>query len=240
METKFCHACKLDLPLISFGKNRTTKDGLQGQCRSCRSERQKNSKEYKEYQRRYVETNKERLSEYAKAKYRENPEPAKARAREWRGANPERKKELDRLWNQNNRDRVNKNSREWARKNRERRREICRKYDIAHKEESRIRAAQRRAKMQSNGFLPYTKEQLLGKLLVWKYICYLCGGHLDDTLEWDHVKPIAKGGADILANLRPTHSLCNRKKGAEWPMTARWGSKDGDLLWSSDFVLVLT
>lgn len=218
MDIKYCHACGLDLPVSDFGKNRATKDGLQGQCRSCRSKNQKNSKTYKEYQRRYAQENKGRLSEYAKAKYRDNPEPAKARAKAWREANPERKKELDRLWIQNNRERVNANSREWARNNREKRREICRKYAEAHREESRIRAAQRRARIQSNGFLPYTREQLLGKLLVWKYRCYLCGGLLDDTLQWDHVKPIVAGGWDILSNLRPVHSVCNQRKGGKWPL----------------------
>lgn len=48
MDTKYCHACKLELSVNSFGKNRSTEDGLQGQCRSCRSERQRASKTYVE------------------------------------------------------------------------------------------------------------------------------------------------------------------------------------------------
>lgn len=217
MDTKYCHACKLELSVNSFGKNRSTEDGLQGQCRSCRSERQRASKTYKEYQRRYSEKNKERLSKYNKEKYKENPEPAKARAKAWNEANPKRKKELDRLWRQNNRDRANENSREWARKNREKRKEICRRYAQAHKEESRIRAAQRRARKQANGLLPYSKDELIGRLAVWKYRCHICREPVGDDLQWDHVKPIAKGGADILCNLRPAHSDCNKRKAAKWP-----------------------
>ena len=217
MSTKFCHACQRDLDLTKFGKNRSKPDGLQNQCRSCRSDKQKNSESYMEYQRRYAEENKERLSEYSKGKYKENPEKYKARAKAWRELNPKRKKELDRLWRQNNRDRSNENSREWARKNREKRKEICRRYAQAHKEESRIRAAQRRARKQANGLLPYSKDELIGRLAVWKYRCHICREPVGDDLQWDHVKPIAKGGADILCNLRPAHSDCNKRKAAKWP-----------------------
>lgn len=218
MQTKYCHACKLDLPVASFGKNRAAKDGLQGQCRSCRSESQKRSEAYRTYQRRYSKANKDRLSERAKARYKENPEPAKSRARAWKNANPERKKELDRLWNQNNRERANKNSREWARKNREKRKEIVRRYAQANKEKIRINAARYRARKQALCAVPYTERQLLDKLLVWNYRCYLCSELLDDTLHWDHVKPLAAGGADMLCNLRPTHGKCNQSKGGKWPL----------------------
>jgi 5-methylcytosine-specific restriction endonuclease McrA len=34
-------------------------------------------------------------------------------------------------------------------------------------------------------------------------------------LHIDHVIPIAKGGADILDNLKPSHAICNISKGAK-------------------------
>lgn len=35
METKKCTSCKEDLNLLSFGKNKKTKDGLQSICKTC-------------------------------------------------------------------------------------------------------------------------------------------------------------------------------------------------------------
>jgi 5-methylcytosine-specific restriction endonuclease McrA len=43
----------------------------------------------------------------------------------------------------------------------------------------------------------------------------MCGA---EAVEWDHVKPLAKGGAHILANLRPACLSCNRSKRDRWPL----------------------
>lgn len=50
--------------------------------------------------------------------------------------------------------------------------------------------------------------------------CYLCQEPLDLSLEWpdpmmftvDHVIPFARGGAHVMANCRPAHLRCNRRK----------------------------
>ena len=47
--------------------------------------------------------------------------------------------------------------------------------------------------------------------------CWICGRPLGDDTHLDHVKPLARGGWDTLANLRPTHAECNMRKGAKWP-----------------------
>lgn len=44
--------------------------------------------------------------------------------------------------------------------------------------------------------------------------CWVCGGPKDQV---DHVKPLAAGGAHLLANLRPICAPCNRRKSAQWP-----------------------
>lgn len=41
--------------------------------------------------------------------------------------------------------------------------------------------------------------------------CHLCGRPGATTA--DHLIPRAKGGADVLANLRPAHSSCNSRRG---------------------------
>ncbi len=45
-------------------------------------------------------------------------------------------------------------------------------------------------------------------------LCYLCGRPAD---VMDHVIPLAKGGSNWPANLRPACWRCNFTKGARWP-----------------------
>lgn len=53
--------------------------------------------------------------------------------------------------------------------------------------------------------------------------CALCGKPIDYTLRWpdpmcfvaDHKDPLARGGADNIANKQALHALCNAKKGAK-------------------------
>lgn len=53
------------------------------------------------------------------------------------------------------------------------------------------------------------------------YVCGLCGGDVDpDDLHIDHIKPVARGGRDELANLQVAHPTCNIRKGATWPEDA--------------------
>jgi len=49
--------------------------------------------------------------------------------------------------------------------------------------------------------------------------CYICGHEAEtggprrpERLEWDHLMPLARGGAHSLANLRPVHGRCNQVK----------------------------
>jgi hypothetical protein len=52
--------------------------------------------------------------------------------------------------------------------------------------------------------------------------CHLCGGQVDPALSRqvaagptiDHVRPLSKGGADVLANVRLAHRSCNVRRGA--------------------------
>lgn len=79
------------------------------------------------------------------------------------------------------------------------------------------RSAEQRGSNVSYGV---SRKGLAGKLALWGRRCWICRVELDDTaLTWDHVKPISKGGVDILANLRPCCMPCNSKKGNKWPLS---------------------
>lgn len=78
----------------------------------------------------------------------------------------------------------------------------------------RLREARRRARMLGNLTIPFPESQLLARLSMFSG-CWVCGGPADQV---DHVKPIARGGAHILANLRPICGFCNQSKKDRWPL----------------------
>lgn len=67
------------------------------------------------------------------------------------------------------------------------------------------------------GWEHYTTEMILER---WGTICYLCDEEINleiprtepEGLHLDHVRPISKGGADIIDNVKPTHAHCNLSK----------------------------
>ncbi len=63
--------------------------------------------------------------------------------------------------------------------------------------------------------IPYTAEQLRAKMEYWGNRCWMCDGPFENV---DHVKPLARGGADALMNLRPACRSCNARKHARWPI----------------------
>lgn len=122
----------------------------------------------------------------------------------------------------------------WLESNRERRREHARRYNATHpgliragyerrrreqperqREKGRNAAARRHARIKAVSFVPFTDEQLRARLAFYGNRCWMCGA--EGTVV-DHVKPLAKGGAHILANLRPACQGCNSRKQARWPL----------------------
>ena len=81
----------------------------------------------------------------------------------------------------------------------------------------------RRARVLNAESEPYTTEEILE---LYGTACYLCGEEIDLTaprstavdgwekgLQLDHLVPLSKGGTDLKENLRPSHGLCNIRKG---------------------------
>ena len=56
----------------------------------------------------------------------------------------------------------------------------------------------------------FNSELLAQKLDYFDHQCVYCGKK--GRLQWDHVKPLAKGGANLLCNLVPACGSCNAKK----------------------------
>lgn len=97
---------------------------------------------------------------------------------------------------------------------RARRAAYARRYNAANPEIGRQVQARRRARKAGVGFTAFGEEQVARRVAFFGDRCWMCA-----SPEWshlDHVKPLAKGGAHCLANLRPACAPCNQRKGAKW------------------------
>ena len=81
----------------------------------------------------------------------------------------------------------------------------------------------RRAKAKNSGWESYTVTQVLN---LYGTKCFICKEEIDlsapryvGTEGWemglhlDHLVSISKGGSDTIDNIRPTHGICNLRKG---------------------------
>src|SRR5215471_16611164 len=80
------------------------------------------------------------------------------------------------------------------------------------KRRNAMREARRRLIIAGRTVVPFTLEQLDGRLSMWPG-CWQCGKPATDV---DHVKPLAAGGLHCLANLRPACRHCNRSRRHTW------------------------
>jgi 5-methylcytosine-specific restriction endonuclease McrA len=83
-----------------------------------------------------------------------------------------------------------------------------------HRGEYLARAKERKSRKKAATIIPFTSAQLDQRMSMNGHRCYLCGGPFEHV---DHVKPLSKGGAHALCNLRPTCAKCNRAKHDKWP-----------------------
>jgi 5-methylcytosine-specific restriction endonuclease McrA len=63
----------------------------------------------------------------------------------------------------------------------------------------------------------FTEAQVAARVAFYGGLCWICRAAPYEAL--DHVKPLARGGSNWPANLRPACHPCNSRKGARWPFT---------------------
>lgn len=232
--SKVCRDCAERKPQADFYADSTKLDGLSSYCRPCTCLRTKarkaqnanatrtyqrayseaNRLKKQEYGRQYREANRERISTQQSEYRKSNTERIRARKRAYCEANREKVLEGKRAYSQGNPERVRETYRAWYAVNREQVLEYKRAWKAANRAEVRLGNQNRRARKRALTTVSFTAEQLS---LKWAYHggkCWICGVSADST---DHVKPLAKGGAHMLCNLRPICSLCNNRKNAQWP-----------------------
>lgn len=124
-----------------------------------------------------------------------------------------------------NSERNSERGRAWSKANRERARERERKYKATDKYRSYLAAYLRKPEVK----LRATEKTMRRKALIRERttepvsyaeilmrdgrVCHLCGGAIPDgQLDFDHVIPLARGGAHTSKNIKPSHASCNRRK----------------------------
>lgn len=187
--TKTCLSCRTPKSAGEFNRNRRAKLGISDYCRDCTRIRSRN----------YYTANRDKLV---------------AKSRQWRNDNPAYEKAYSRIRYEANRDNRNAQSRAYYAANREQFAEWKRAWLEANRELHAHHMRRRRARQKSVTVIDFTPEQLSAR---WRYYgnkCWVCSGPSDSA---DHVKPIAKGGAHMLCNLRPICRPCNSAKCDKWP-----------------------
>lgn len=185
MQTKACSKCKEVKPATSFHVKKTAKSGLSSQCVDC-------------------------IKFRMRTKYWNDPEHYRAIARKSAQKNVEKVKTRQRAYWESRPGENYLRVKEWRKTNQPAR----------NREASR-----RRALIRSNSVSYYTEAQVIE---TYGTLCYLCEKEIDFSAPrscgkkgWetafhvDHVLPIARGGADSLENVRPSHARCNINKGAK-------------------------
>lgn len=222
---KRCPKCDTVKPAAEFSKNKSTQDGRQAYCKGCFSDIPRKPRMGSHTQTRirralllvdglkdcctckvvkpisefYKNAKspdglcypcKDCQTESAKKSTAKNPEARREFMREYyqRPGRKEHQRELDRIRRLENPEQA--------------------------KQRTRDKNNRRRARILGVVSLPITRGMLDAKWAYWGNRCWMCGG---DAETMDHVKPLSKGGAHMLCNLRPACQSCNSRKRDAWP-----------------------
>lgn len=188
--TKRCAKCETIKATEEFAADSRRADGLFPYCRQCK----------RAADRRSWARHKARRSAAAKVRYAANPEPAKARSRKRYQQDPARWKAEALAWHRAHPERHAEASRRWQQAN----------LDGLVREATRRRYATRKGAPS----IYFTPERLEERAAYYGHGCWIC---TEPMTEWDHVKPLSKGGWHCLSNLRPICRGCNARKRNIWP-----------------------
>lgn len=144
---------------------------------------------------------------YDVAYHRDNAAKKVATACAWQRVNRDRKQAYDAEYREKTRDHRLRLKREQGR---------LRYYSdiISSRDASRSNTARRRARVLGNGVFDISHRDRHRLLVQHGLACAYCRSRFTEAnpLEWDHVVPIARGGAHGVGNLVPACLDCNRAK----------------------------
>jgi 5-methylcytosine-specific restriction endonuclease McrA len=199
LPAKACTKCGEVKLLDQYSVASKEKDGRKDCCKVCTAVAAKI----------YRAGTKDKAASYYKRSKLADPEKYLERGRKYKAANREKIREGDAKYREDNKEK-----------------ELVRHriYRENNPDLGRAHVRRRRARKLNNGVEVYTELQVLE---TYGIDCHLCNRPVDmsaprrvgspgweTALHIDHVIPISKGGQDSLANVRPSHGICNLKKSA--------------------------
>jgi 5-methylcytosine-specific restriction endonuclease McrA len=138
----------------------------------------------------------------------------------WQKENRDKQNISQAIWRKNNPDKVL----EYSERYKESKAAANKQWHVKNKDKNRAYLRARRARIRGSEFEFFTESQLMSK---YGTQCYLCNKPIDLAaprkigapgwemgLHVEHVVPISKGGGTTLKNTRPSHGICNLRKGA--------------------------
>lgn len=146
-----------------------------------------NAEKIAAYQRVYRRAHIAKISAYNAANYVANTDLIKARTSAYRAANFEHARDVTNAWRDLHPERI---------------------LDISRQQHGRRRAWIAGAVVTKADYSVILSEHGM--------VCHICGFDIltRSDLHFDHVIPLAKGGAHSFENIRPSHAVCNLRKGA--------------------------
>lgn len=186
-----CRVCGEEKPSSGFYSDRSKRIGHGTECKLCVKDR-------------------------TKARYAADREMWIRRSAENKLKDPERYRAYERAYAQRNRARTAAREAEYRKLNRERYSEHHRGWYARNlqtaREQGRLNAAARRARLRGNGVFAVNDRDLRRALARSRNSCTYCDESLVGVLHWDHVLPVVRGGAHSVGNLVPACQRCNRGK----------------------------
>lgn len=225
--TKTCLRCAEDLPIETFSRHRGRPDGRQAYCKPCYRLANRASTR-KNLARLTIATPTEKrcgscqevkpvADFYTDRRRRDGLYP---NCRDchyvltcgWQKRNPQTVARIAKASYARNAEARRRYAREWAAANPERARAAMRQWKLDNRAQATALENLRRARKLGAGGAA-TPEQVADRVAYYGGRCWICRAPWQ---HMDHVKPIAAGGSNWPANLRPACSPCNRRKNSRW------------------------
>jgi 5-methylcytosine-specific restriction endonuclease McrA len=205
-DDKRCSRCGEVKPLDAFNVANRAKGTRHKWCRAC----------FSDYNRTRYNSRREEFKAAERERYWADPERARRIMRESRARHVEARRADAREY-QRTHDRRDYKA-DWLKADRAanpgKYTERGRAYRKANREADNEKARRYRTRKLAATLAEVTADQLDRKWKRYKGRCWMCG---EPAVEWDHVRPLTKGGAHALRNLRPACRPCNASKGDVWP-----------------------
>jgi hypothetical protein len=190
-QSKTCQTCREVKPFSEFHKEARRHDGLNGRCKTCRQG--------------YYQSRKDDYARRAQVFLADKPHYH----RDWKRSNPDKAREYAKKWAEND-------PGYYARRRqdldyREKSRESNRRWRAANPERATESKKRRRARKLDRGIYLVSPRDYRRCLARHRNCCTYCGVHLD-SVHWDHVMPLYRGGTHSVGNLTPACQTCNQRK----------------------------